>query len=39
MKEVSGRESKTKVDFNGRHKEHRSAALLILGKEKLGKVF
>jgi len=36
MKEVNGRESKTEVYFTGRHKEHRSKALLILGKKKNG---
>jgi hypothetical protein len=39
MKEVNVRESETKVYFDGRHKEHRSTVLLILGKEKMGKVF
>jgi hypothetical protein len=37
MKEVNDRESKTKVYFSGRHKEHWSTALLILRKKKWAK--
>jgi hypothetical protein len=33
MKEVNDRESKTKVCFSGRYKEHRSMELLILRKK------